>query len=408
MANNYFFCPASGHLNKYNEKGSIGPISYQFLRALSQAQTGSSISALVFNSYKVSSFSNVRIFPLTNDRNITEFSSFKFYLKSFFRFVNSLEYRVANIVHHFMPFAKDITFNLFFIFKDPHKKYILGPLIGTHVNTALFGEEKPTPAKFALISIIRSLAIRAAPKLLTYLSRWTLKNADIILFSDNYALNCYQSQLRKNQLIKVLGIGVDRDIFTRAKLPNLRQPNCLHVLFVGRLTERKGGRYLINAIAEVKKTQPDIMISCKFVGYGMQETELKRIAKNLNLSHQISFSGELKRNTGTVKYYQACDVVCIPALSDTWVSAKEALCCGKPVIITNVASHPEIVQDGINGYLVPIMDSTAIAKKLVMLATSSRLLQRLSANAYRLAQKRYNWGNIINSYLSIVNNHAGS
>ena len=50
----------------------------------------------------------------------------------------------------------------------------------------------------------------------------------------------------------------------------------------------------------------------------------------------------------------------------------------------------------------------AIAKKLVMLATSSRLLQRLSANAYRLAQKRYNWGNIINSYLSIVNNHAGS
>lgn len=402
MSNRYFFCPASGYLNKYNEKGSIGPISYQFVRALSQVENKSLISALVFKSYHVSSFDNVKIFSLIEGQDITEFSSLKFYLKSFLKFINRSEYKQANIVHHFMPFTKDITFNLFFMFKDPRKKYILGPLIGTHTNTHLFNEENFKPREDNLISKVKDLLVKIAPIIFKSLSLLTIRNADVVLFSDKYALNCYKSLLGNHQIIKILDIGIDTDVFDREIIHILKRPRKFNVLFVGRLTERKGCRYLIQAIAEVLKYDPTMNILCTIVGYGIQENELKNLVNELGIQKHFLFVGELSRNSEIVKYYNQADVLCVPALSDTWVSAKEALCCGKPVIITNVGCHPEIVQNGVNGYLVPIMNSKSIADKIINMASNPRLTKTLSNNAYESARSKYDWRKIVNSYLSIL------
>lgn len=405
MSRSYFFCPASGYLNQFNEKGSFGPISYQFLSALTKKEQYSKITAIVFNSFQVNPIGKVRIVPLLQDSNLTEISSLKFYLKSFFTFFRSEEYRKSDVVQHFLPFTPTGSFNLFFLFKNPHKTYVLGPLIGTHVNTSLFGEES-LPNKRILITIVRNLIVKIVPRIFAVLSSWTIKKADIVLFSDHYSLGCYKRYLNKNQTIKVLGLGVDQDVFTKASRPSHVPLNSLRVLFVGRLTERKGCRYLIQAISEVQRLRPDLKIDCQIVGYGMQETELKQMVQDSNLSTRVSFSGQLKRNSEIVKYYRACDVVCIPALSDTWVSAKEALCCGKPVIVTDIASHPEIVQDGVNGFLIPIQNSSIIAEKLILLATHSSLTQKLSENAYRLAQQRYNWDKIIDNYLLVIDKYA--
>ena len=248
---------------------------------------------------------------------------------------------------------------------------------------------------------ISNLIVKIVPYLFRPLSALTINNADMVIFNDNYALSCYKSYLRGHQLVKIIGTGVDFEIFDKDRKYTPDRKNDLNVLFVGRLTERKGCQFLIEAIYQVVKNNPQLKIICKIIGFGPQEEELRNLAKSLQISKNIQFVGKVANNQLRENYNKA-DVVCIPAISDTWTSAKEALCCGKPVIITNIASHPEIVQDGVNGYLVPIMDSKSIAAKLSLLATNKKLINQLSKNAHRLARKKYDWQKIVNSYLQAL------
>jgi glycosyltransferase involved in cell wall biosynthesis len=410
---NFFFCPASDYLNQFNEAGSHGQISYQFIKHLSLKPSVKKIKAIVMLSLKVQEIPKTTIEVVINKKrknaDKTEFDSLYFYIISFIRYFSSKAYKESDIVHHIIPFMFGSSFNLFFIFKNKNKQYVIGPIIGPHIDTGLMKDEayvfnedksKSIVIKRVMVDNFKKTLLWVFGSILYRLSLLTLRNADYVFFSDQHALNYHKKFLKNSQKSYILDTGIDTNVFKPDK-NNRKNSDFLTVLFVGRLTKRKGCEFLIRAIAEAKKINKGIKLKCKIHGIGPLMDELRDLARKLAVESQIEFLGGVNSNEEIVKRYYDCDVVCLPALSETFTVTKEALSCGKPVIVTDVCSNAERIQEGINGFIVKPRDSRSIAKVLVRLASNKKELKILSENA---AQSRtlYDWDNIISKYLAYI------
>lgn len=412
----FFFCPASDYLNQYNETGSHGQISYQFLKHLAVRSEVESIFAATIMSLKVAPISKTTLYSLIknlNKNSLSPFDSLRFYLESYIRFINSKEYKEASIIHHIIPFSFGRSFNLFFIFKNRTKKYIIGPIIGPHSSTdATLDEEYVFHNKLKFvdklkkgsINIIKNISILIFNRPLKYLSYKTLQSADIVLFSDNHSRDYHKKFMRNEQKALLLDTGINTNIFKPNESNNFYKENdLLTILFVGRLTKRKGCEYLIKAISEVLKIKPGLKLRCIISGIGPLQGDLESLTDKLNLKNYVIFLGGVKSNEELISRYHQADILCLPALSETFTVTKEALCSGIPVIVTDICSNAERIKEGINGFIVPPKNSSAIAKVILKLANNKKLLKKLSSNAVKSAPL-YNWNNIIETYITYLKN----
>lgn len=410
---NFFFCPASDYLNQYNETGSHGQISYQFLSHLAKKTSVQSLFGAVIMTLNVSPIAKTTIIPLLKKGPggaLSDFDSLYFYLFSYLKFINSTQYRNADVIHHIIPFALGRSFNLYFLFRRKDKKYFIGPIIGPHSSTQITADEEYVfstkksfiiKSKEAFIQNSKKILLGTFGSILNYLSIKTLQNADIVFFSDNHAMNYHKKFMKKGQQAIILDTGIDTNVFKPNSKKLSSKDDILHVLFVGRLTKRKGCEYLIRAIDEVVRVNKNIKLVCDIHGIGPLEKELKDLTKKLKIEKYFNFLGGVKSNEEIVKRYYNCDIVCLPALSETFTVTKEAMACAKPVIVTDICSNAERVKPGINGYVVPPADSNAIAKVLLNIAGKKSLLNKLSQNALK-TRPLYDWDNILNNYLKII------
>lgn len=150
---------------------------------------------------------------------------------------------------------------------------------------------------------------------------------------------------------------------------SVNQP--LKVLFVGTIGLRKGIYYLIEAMRQLEKAP----IQCHIIGnFNIDINEVLR-----NKPSNLFFCGPIPRSEIISAYSQA-DIFCLPSLCEGSATViYEALTLGLPVITT--PNSGSIVQDGVDGFIVPIRNSLAIAEKLELFVTNSCLLEQMSLAA---------------------------
>jgi glycosyltransferase involved in cell wall biosynthesis len=123
---------------------------------------------------------------------------------------------------------------------------------------------------------------------------------------------------------------------------------------------------LINSIPLVLKEIPE----AKFliVGEGSQEPKLKEKAKSLGISQSVKFTGRIP-NDELPKYLNSADIYVSTSLSDAGLasSTAEAMACGLPVVITDFGDNRKWVEDGENGFLVPLRNPEALASRILAL-----------------------------------------
>jgi colanic acid/amylovoran biosynthesis glycosyltransferase len=168
--------------------------------------------------------------------------------------------------------------------------------------------------------------------------------------------------------IVVHGSGIDCSRFT-FKPRQINHNGQIKIVTVGRLIEKKGIEYGIRGVAKVINQYPNIEYN--IIGAGCLQDYLQELIHSLNMSGKINLIGrknqqEIIETLNNSHIFIAPSVTAKDGNQDAPVNTlKEAMAMGLPVIATLHGGIPELVQDGISGFLVPERDADAIAEKIV-------------------------------------------
>lgn len=171
------------------------------------------------------------------------------------------------------------------------------------------------------------------------------------------------------------------------------------VLYIGRLTEVKGVRYLISAMQRI--SEAELIIA----GDGQRRASLEALSRDNGAP--VQFVGWVDADQKR-ELLQACDVVVIPSvvLADgrtegTPVVCLEAMAAGKAIIASRVGGIPELIRDGVNGFLVEPASVEALSHTLERVLADERLRRRVGLQARRTAQ-RFAWRLIGQRYRQLI------
>jgi glycosyltransferase involved in cell wall biosynthesis len=169
----------------------------------------------------------------------------------------------------------------------------------------------------------------------------------------------------------------------------------IKVLFVGRLEERKGVHYIVDAIPDVVSRNKNVHFY--FLGADTNTgpcgssvlDELKRRLAATNQMGAVTFI-PVVAHVKVPEYMRSADICLVPSLYDNSpFTCIEAMASGKPVIGSDAGGTPEYVIDGKVGLIVPARDAKALAGAILELANDTEKRLRFGAAARQWAESQY-------------------
>jgi glycosyltransferase involved in cell wall biosynthesis len=146
------------------------------------------------------------------------------------------------------------------------------------------------------------------------------------------------------------------------------------ILFLSRIDKMKGVEIAIKALSIIVNDYKKMEIKLLIVGKGSEEyiLELKQMVSDLNLSNNVLFIGHVS-NDQTPAYYNACDMFIMPTLCNEGCPfvLLECMASGKPAIASEIGGISSIIDNGINGILVPLGDTNSLADMLMKILSNS-------------------------------------
>ena len=154
------------------------------------------------------------------------------------------------------------------------------------------------------------------------------------------------------------------------------------ILFVGMDFERKGGFVLLDAFRQVRKEIPDaklIIIGPNKDIYNIKEPGVESLG-HLSDKHAIK------------DFYKKSSIFVMPSLCEPFgLVFLEAMAYKLPCIGTDRDAMPEIIQNGKNGFLVPMGDSQSLAEKIIFLLKNTSHMKQLGDHAQRYVREHFRW-----------------
>ena len=197
--------------------------------------------------------------------------------------------------------------------------------------------------------------------------------------------------------------GVDADKFKPAE--EQFEEGERAVLYVGRLLPHKGVDDLVEALPGGMRLE--------LLGRAYHKefiADLRRLAEGKD----VSFRHECD-DAELVEAYRRALCVVLPSVYRTRYGDEtrvpellgqtllEGMACGIPAVCTDVASMPEVVEDGVTGFVVPPNDPDALARKLIWLRENPSRRREMGEAARRRVLERFNWPAVVRNCLEIYN-----
>jgi glycosyltransferase involved in cell wall biosynthesis len=180
------------------------------------------------------------------------------------------------------------------------------------------------------------------------------------------------------------------------------------VLFVGRLTPHKGVDRLLRALPAGAAMR---VVGSTGHDPRLPERDYPQLLRRLARGQAVQFVGTA--GDGELPgLFRSASVLAMPSVERTCYGrnvrvsellglvALEAMASGTPVVASHVGGLPEVIQDGVTGFLVPPGDLVALHDRLEQLLCDPALAQRLGANARELVLERFTWAKVADRCLA--------
>jgi glycosyltransferase involved in cell wall biosynthesis len=150
-------------------------------------------------------------------------------------------------------------------------------------------------------------------------------------------------------------------------------------------TPRKAHADLLKAAAQIVPKVPNLKLL--WAGEGPLEGELRRMAADLGLREHVRFLGF---RSDAARLHQAFDIFALASLLEGLpLSVLEAMASARPCVVTAVSGNPELVEDGVTGYLVPPRDPLALSSALLRLVGDAELRAAMGDAARRRIMEHF-------------------
>jgi glycosyltransferase involved in cell wall biosynthesis len=200
--------------------------------------------------------------------------------------------------------------------------------------------------------------------------------ADWVLAASTFVKRGCEEQGVAEDRIFVVPYGVDTDLFK----PDLDRPfrQRYRVLFAGGVSQRKGIKYLLETFCGLALPGAELHVCGGVIGSGRG---LARYAE-----HFTHLTG--KQHVDMPEVYRAADVFVLPSVEDGFgLVVLEAMACGLPVITTSNCGAADIIEDGVDGFVIPARDVDALGERLERLYRNRELRVEMGLAARRTAEK---------------------
>jgi glycosyltransferase involved in cell wall biosynthesis len=206
---------------------------------------------------------------------------------------------------------------------------------------------------------------------------WFLERAAIVCVPCE-AMRTWVRSVARNAAVALVPPPVAVDVPPLAEKANL-------VLFLGRLDATKGIFDLLDAIAGVRATVPDVRLVCAGKG---DRLGLARYAERLEIADAVKFTGWVGPS-GKRALLEHAAVFALPSYEESLpASLLEAMSAGLPVVASKVGGIPEVAVDGASALLVAPGDKANLQRAIARLLTDRALAARIGAAARETARLR--------------------
>jgi glycosyltransferase involved in cell wall biosynthesis len=320
-----------------------------------------------------------------------------------FNHLENIEYRAIHLERNGLNFYDDIKtlFNIFSLTTRVNPRFVLA----YGIKLVIWGGVSARAAHVPFFALITGLGFafqgdsfkrRFLTKLVTFLYKIALKNSKAVIFqnTDNRDIFTSKGIVELSKTYVVNGSGVDLEKYNVENLPR----GGIKFLCLSRLLGEKGLREYAEAAKIVKNKFPDV----EFNLIGPEDSSPDAILLNEvdTWSDYINYKG----STDDVRpYIKDSHVYVLPSYHEGLPrSILEAMSMGRPVLTTNAVGCKETVEEGINGFKVPVKSSEALAKKMIWFIENSDQIEKMGIESRKIAEDKFDVHKVNEEMLKIM------
>lgn len=236
------------------------------------------------------------------------------------------------------------------------------------------------------------------------LKRWVIRRTSALTVVSHAMANRALALGAIPERLQTIPMGVDTEVLFTPDPAERRANN--EILFVGRLVEKKGCTYLLEAMPEILKQHPETRLNV--VGSGPEGDALKREADRLGIAQAVTFYGAVSNAETPCLYRQATVFVApfvITARGDQeglGLVLVEALACECPVVVSDMPAIRDVVIDGVTGLVCKQRDSVDLAAKVCFLLSHPDQGEKLGKAGRLRVQENFDWSVTSRRYAALI------
>lgn len=238
-------------------------------------------------------------------------------------------------------------------------------------------------------------------RLLKKIGRFVIKKADRVRVNSRAVFNQVKEQGISEEKIRLVFLRVDLNLFN----PNLRVSETHRLMtigYIGRLVEGKGLEDLLDAISRLHQDYGgQANLNVLIYGDGPLKNKLIKMARDMKIDDKIKWRGFVPYGKVPEALSQI-DVFVYPSLHEGFGRAiMEALAMEKAVVATNVGGIPDLIKDGINGFMVDPNNPEMLAEKIKELLENKEQREKFGKAGRKWISENFEWNQGIKQFASI-------